>query len=108
MTPELQKYTDAVAKRKAITRKISGQSVNYAIVSQLEENDIPLLLEVIRLQDKALEGIIGLEGLDSDGNPRVPEDDEAYRCALRCRIKVSELAASGSSAKWGEYEPGTT
>jgi hypothetical protein len=90
---ELEKYTIAVSTRKAISRNPTIK-INFAVVSQLEENDIPLLLEILRVQDKALEYVANYNGLD----------DDAIGEALRARIKVEELAASGSSARWGDTQ----
>lgn len=88
----LETYTIAVAQRKAISRKMSGQSVNYAIVAQIEEKDIPVLLEIIRVQNEALEDL--------------KEEGDGNGTARRAVIKVEELAASGSSARWGTHEGG--
>jgi hypothetical protein len=91
----LETYLIAVAKRKSISRKMSGTSVNHAVVLQLEEHDIPLLLEIIRIQNAALEQVLH----EMAGEPA---EDIVCGPLRRSRIKVEDLAASGNCSKWGE------
>lgn len=89
---ELLRYTTAVATRHAINPKTNR--MNYAIAMQLEQKDLPLLLEIIRVQDAALEKI--WETADNDS-----EECAMAELALN---KVEDLAKTGSVAKWGEYD----
>lgn len=81
MRAELTKYTTALARRKSRTKQ--GQ-INVAILMQLEDHDVPRLMEMVRVMAEALE--------------KDPEGDAAL-------FQVEALAKAGSSAKWGEYEP---
>jgi hypothetical protein len=83
---------------------MSGQSVNYAIVAQLEEDDIPRLLEIIRIQAKAIAEIAPLVYEEGEEPGPVHDDEESYRAALVARIEVEKLASAGSSAKWGAHD----
>ena len=90
---EIDKYTTAVACRKAYDSK-RGR-VNIAILMELEDNDIPRLLEIIRVQDFSLRKI----------KEHAEDDSEEFGYAERALLKVEELAAAGSSARWGGPEP---
>lgn len=91
----LDKYMLAVAQRKARDRKQGF--VNVAVLIQLEDKDVPLLLEIIRVQHEALVSIEA-EPLGDEGGLH-----STARIALR---KVEELAATGSSERWGAYQEG--
>lgn len=101
-------YVDAVAKRKSISKpKHTSVQVNYAVVSQLEERDVPLLLEIIRTQTRALEGVIELQERWECGEPSKSAESVQESMAMMCAnayVKSSELAESGSCAKWGDAE----
>lgn len=92
MIPELEKYLLAVAMRKAIDHK-AVKVVNYAIVAQLENNDIPRLLEIIRIQSQAIErcAVTGKEHDDAETQGH---------CAV-ATAEVLQLALAGSTQKWG-------
>lgn len=64
--------------------------MNVAIVAQLEDNDIPRLLEMVRIADQALRET---DITDYSGHAR-----QTYK-------RIEELAAAGSSAKWGDATP---
>lgn len=100
-------FVEAVAKRKSITKpKHRSVQVNYAVVSQLEERDVPLLLEIIRTQTRALEGVIELQECWENGvEPMKSGDSVQESMAMICAnayVKSSELAEGGSCAKWGD------
>lgn len=101
----IELYVDAVAKRKAISKpKHSSVQVNYAVVSQLEERDVPLLLEIIKTQTRALEGVIELQERWESGEPTKSQESVQESMAMICAdayVKSSELAEGGSCAKWG-------
>lgn len=93
-TGELDSYILAVAQRKAIRRNPSTR-VNWAILFQLEDRDLPLLLEIIRVLSDAVKDIA--EGCED-------EDCDGFTYANRALIRVEELAATGCKKKWGTEE----
>lgn len=97
---KLHAYLEAVARRKGIVRTGAGPTTtvqtNYAILAQLQDGDIPLLTEIIRLMEFTLMKV--LEQSDAE---------EACVYAERGLLKAEELAASGSSATWGPAAPQT-
>ncbi len=97
---ELEKYTMAVAKRKAISRNGITARMNFAIVSQLEESDIPLLLEIIRVQADVIREV----GIISEDEPLESTDAESMaRLCAAAYLKVEELASGGSKARFGDF-----
>lgn len=95
---ELEKYTTAVAIRKSIDRT-SGVKVNVAVLLELEDQDVPRMLEIIRLQAEALDTVI------THGEEEGRETEDDFVEVLKAQIKVEELAAQGSKARFGEYVP---
>lgn len=96
---ELEKYSNAVATRKSIDRT-SGVKVNVAVLLELEDQDVPRMLEIIRLQAEALQTVI------NHGEEEGRETEDDFVAVLEAQIKVEELAAQGSKARFGAYVPG--
>jgi len=91
----LGKYIEAVAKRKS--QDPSGR-VNIAILACLEGDDVPRLLEIIRIQDEALRKIAQF---DSE-NPTATEDD--ISTAKIAVLRTESIASEGSTSRWGGPE----
>ena len=97
---ELDHYVDAVGRRHALT---PNGGVNVAVLMVLEREDVPRLLEVIRLQDQAIRQIID-RATEHDDVPLTGTDaDFMAQWAAATHLKVEELCAHGSKARWGEY-----
>lgn len=98
----IEKYLAVVSKRKSIDRKQRTVQVNYAILSQLEEKDIPLLIEIIKVQSRALEAVIEL-GEDVDGGQVLtqPLEEIVVGLCANAYVKSSELAELGNTKRWG-------
>lgn len=99
---ELANYIDAVNKRRAYDKKRGG--VNVAVLMQLEDIDIPMLLEIIRLQDYALRKIIDRASEKEDQSLVGEDADYMAQYAASAHLRVEELASHGSKARWGDYE----
>jgi hypothetical protein len=101
---EIDKYIKAVSERKSINRKHATVQVNYAVVTQLEDKDIPLLLEMLKVSVRALESVISIQEDIDNGEKQClthePEEEMAIICAT-AYVKTTELAQMGSKAKWG-------
>jgi len=97
---DLSQYVDAVAKRRAITK---GGGVNVAILMQLEECDIPLLLEITRLYDQCLSKVI--DHVDEKSEEGLTGEDAVTmaKWVAVTHLRIEELASHGSKAKWGEH-----
>jgi hypothetical protein len=89
----LDKYTLAVSQRKSR----SGSVTNLAILAQLEDKDVPLLIEIISVMQFGLRKI---HEEDSEGRDGETDDMVAGKILAR----VEELAASGCSARFGGHE----
>lgn len=99
----IKAYTDAVALRKAIEKKNQQQVVNHAVLYQLEGDDIPRLLEIIRIQDNALRAIIDLvetENMELESH----HADTAVRTAAAAHLRCEDIASEGSTKKWGDFD----
>ena len=97
---ELHRYVDAVSRRHALNPQ---GGVNVAVLMELENNDIPRLLEIIRLQDAAIREIIDRGSVDDDQPLTGNEAEHMMVEASTAHLKVEELAAHGSKARWGDY-----
>lgn len=87
---ELGQYTEAVARRKMIVRdKGVSPKLNFVVCSQLEEDDIPRLLEIIRIQSSFITDVLEME---EHGEP--PSVAVIY-------ARVEAIAAEGSKKQWG-------
>lgn len=94
---QLELYTTAVASRRATNKE--KNTVNYAVVSQLENDDIPRCLEIIRVQQKAIDYFLG-----HDEETELDVAD-ALKSLRVLNERVEALAAEGSRNDWGP-EPG--
>jgi len=101
---ELKKYSEAVARRKPYNHL---RTINWAILPVLVEEDIPLLLEIIDTQNKALQQIMAIGDEWDSESEAAPEDAaEMNLIAVRTLIRVEELSAHGSKSKFGEAPNG--
>ena len=96
MSDSLSKYLVAVAKRKAY--KTPGERLNWAILQQLHDDDIPRLTEISNRLSDCVASIKAF----AEGHEGVPYMEEIEEIALSGMIKVAELAEHGSSARWGD------
>lgn len=90
----LGKYLAAVLVRKPLLQKMSGQSVNHAELMQLQDDDVPRLVAIIRHAEEKLGSI-------STWTETTPPSAIAGAALL----EMSAIAAKGSSAKWGDCAP---
>lgn len=90
---ELDKYCLAVSQRKP--RDKHG-SVNVAILLQLQDNDVPALLEIIRIQQVALTQAVS----ECDQNEDL---DDLLGTIQLAETKIEALSAAGSKAIWGDH-----
>lgn len=91
----LESYLQAVAMRKAYDKK-TGKT-NIAILKQLEDDDIPRLLEILRVLDVGYERAhFYLDASDLEETPGAVE-------LLNAMVKVEALCEQGSKARWGAY-----
>ena len=96
----LHPYLEAVAKRKALTK--DGR-INHLIVQVLEQDDIPILLEMIRAQHTAISRLIDYgEMIDDEDMDLV----EIVKHQCKAFLLVEELASQGSCCKYGESDDG--
>lgn len=102
MTCPLDKYLLAVAKRKAIDTKTN--STNYAIVKQLEDDDLPRLIEIIVEFKRANEQVMRLGETTSEEEE--PTAVEMMAISTRAHIRAESLADGGSHARWGGIPDG--
>jgi len=101
MTP-LDTYTTAVAQRKAITRRGKTPCINFSVISQLEDKDIPLLLEIIREQSTTIDECF--ERADTEDGVQLTGEDAiamSHRITA-CKVRVNQLALSGDATRWGD------
>lgn len=103
----LTAYTAAVARRRAIDK--TGNCVNMAILLQLERNDLPLLLELIEQQAKAIKKIIDLipdEDEENMMNERMFRErlSQMGVVAAENHLAIDMLAQQGSTARWGDVD----
>lgn len=97
----LEAYLQAVAMRKAYDKK-TGKT-NIAILKQLEDDDIPRLLEILRVFNVGYDRAnFYLDASDLEETPGAVE-------LLNAMTKVEALCDQGSKARWGAYpEPEET
>ena len=93
-TTKLHAYIAAVSSRKAVDKKSRTLRINAAIVLQLEDNDIPLLLDIITTQAQALGTV---EQYLKEGS--CPQALDTVVAAIE---KTEQLAEGGSKKKWGD------
>lgn len=91
----LEKYLNSVSLRKSRDKR---GKVNHAILMELEQEDVPRLIEIIRILNKVVEDLGAMDQEDEDMNELVGQ-------ALDASIRVVELANSGSTALWGDNPP---
>lgn len=94
----LKRYTDAVARRRCYDRR--GDRVNVAVLYVLHDEDIPRLLEIIRLQAEALEKVSILYAEGEEYLVPVAMDEMAEACKA-AELKVETLADEGDCRVWG-------
>lgn len=99
----LSAYTDAITKRKAINPRGSAYQINCAVLAQLEQDDIPRLLEIVRLFDLTLERCLD-HGDEAGWDDIDHEAHEINKLLLEARMKIDDLADDGNKANWGEYD----
>lgn len=90
----LDTYVLAVSQRKACKE---GRT-NYVIAAQIQEHDVPLLLEIIRVLDYGLRKVL----------ETAEDDSEEYGYARLAVCRSEELAATGSLARFGGLETVTS
>lgn len=98
---QIELYTNAVASRKAI--RTDKKTINFAIASQLEENDIPRLIEIIRIQAKGIAKVLDFV-IEEEFNSDIAEE-MGVACSI-AHLKAEEIAAEGSKKKWGSEQDG--
>lgn len=101
---EIETYLEAVSNRKSISRKTTSPRVNFAIIVQLEEKDVPLLIDLVRAQTRALEAIVEMFGADSDDEQLTEVEEEMFNLCHDALTKSIMLARAGSKARWGGAE----
>jgi hypothetical protein len=94
----LDRYTCHVAKSKCTDSK---NRVNHRLLAQLEELHLPLLLEIIRVQNKAINRVMekaveGVSLIDTDA-------DDMLGICTQAHIAVEELASNMISCEFAEY-----
>lgn len=86
-------YLNAVSNRKSYSHKTGA--VNMAALLQLENNDIPLIIQITRALYAAIEGIATVDAVD----------DEPHKALVTlAQIAYNEaenLAANGNLSYWG-------
>lgn len=97
----LETYLDAVRRRKSINKKHTTVQVNYAVVSQLEEKDIPLLLEIVSIQNRAIEAVLELANEDSSQALTQPLEEIMASVCANAYQRILQLAEMGSTKNWG-------
>lgn len=96
---ELESYTNAVAQRDPIQK--SG-GVNWAILSPLVRDDVPRLLEMLRVYEEANGKQLALARKSDDDAPLTGDTAcEFLRLAEAAQMRVEELAKGGSKSKFG-------
>lgn len=98
----LDKFTTAIAKRKAWDEKLSR--TNVAILMQLQDNDIPRLLEIIRLASGALDKITAL-GSCEEHHLTAEQALDMWQIARVATQVIEQMAQEGSLSDWGECRP---
>lgn len=94
---QIDAYVMAVAQRRALDK---NNGVNVAVLMQLEKDDIPRLLEIIRVQKKGLDQCLSIASDDEDEDDTIAEMGKI--CAV-AHLKAEELAEHGSKARWGAF-----
>ena len=97
--PELKKYLEAVAVRQPVDRKVGSGRINAAVVLQLEKDDIPRLLEMLRIAGEFFDS---LHAVHEDEQLTGEHASEWLRTGTAAMIRIEALAADGSKAKWGD------
>ena len=97
---DLDLYVDAVSRRRALDPR---GGVNVAVLMVIENNDVPRLLEIIRLQDQAIRKIIDRATENEDVPLTGTDADFMAQFAAATHLRVEEIAAHGSKARWGDY-----
>lgn len=87
----LENYCFAVSQRRALDKH---GVCNHAILRQVEDEDIPLLLEIIRVQAFTMEK--AFEAGD--------DEEDSFAILQRGLFKIEQLAQSGNCKKWGEAD----
>ena len=102
----VETYLNAVALRRPTKKLRHTEFVNMAILQTLEGKDVPRLIEMVRVQYKAISD--SLSKIEQAAEHNAVTDETAVEIATiiaQAATQTEELALQGDSTRWGEYTP---